>query len=235
MEIEFKNVTKNYGKRTVLHNLNFSIKENTVVGLVGPNGVGKSTLLRLLAGVLIPNSGEICCSTKDAYENWARSNTFFVVSGERGLRNKLTIRENVLYFSALKGSSSKLALKRLNKYAETMNLTELLNKTYESMSTGQKKISAILVGVSLNTAYLLMDEPSNGLDLNAKKYLATLIKSLDQTVVISSHDPELLSDVSTHYLFFNNGSIIDNIHDTLNEKEVAEMYHKYCDYEEELL
>lgn len=113
MAIIFERVKKNYGKKPVFYDLNFKIPlEPTVIGLVGPNGVGKSTMLRLLAGVLEPTEGIIKNDqTEESYVKWARLHTTFhttfVASGERGLMYRLNTLENGLYFSSLKGISVK--------------------------------------------------------------------------------------------------------------------------------
>lgn len=233
MEIELKNIKKNYGKSRVLNNINFAIKEGDILGLIGPNGVGKSTLLRLLAGVLLPNSGEICCEDTTNYESWAHENTFFIPTGERGLKNKLSIYENAIYFCSIKGFDIQETKRRLEKYSKVMNFNDLLHIRFEKMSTGQKKKATLLIGIILSKSLLLLDEPSNGLDINAQNDLINNIlmeKNEHKTVVISSHDPGILAPVVDRYVFLKDGVVFKEIKNRIEEKELVNLYHKYYGY-----
>lgn len=134
MAINFKKVKKKYGKKSVFFNLNLKIPlEPTVIGLVGPNGVGKSTMLRLLAGVLEPTEGTIRNDqTKGSYFKWACLHTSFVASGERGLMYRLNTLENGMYFSSLKGISTKRTENNIRKMAEDFNFSNELNTFFRT-------------------------------------------------------------------------------------------------------
>lgn len=234
--LKLDKVKKNYGEKEVLKNIDFCIKrEASIVGLIGPNGVGKSTLLRIIAGVLLPNGGQIIesSSKEKLYENWAHDNTIFVPSGERGLKNKLTILENSVYFASLKGVKKSESRKDILKLSKIMKFDELLNTTYEKLSTGQKKKAAILVSTALNSKYLLLDEPSNGLDINAQESLVELFLYLknkkEKTLIISSHDPGIMSKIVDHYLFIKEGSICCDTEYKFEEKELISKYHEIYD------
>ena len=160
MAIIFNKVKKNYGKKSVFYNLNFKIPlEPTVIGLVGPNGVGKSTMLRLLAGVLEPTEGLIKNDqAKESYVKWASLHSSFVASGERGLMYRLNTLENGMYFSSLKGINIKKTENNIRKMAEDFNFSSELNTYFQNLSTGLKKKAAILVGDAMETEVLLLEE-----------------------------------------------------------------------------
>ncbi|MCR1901406.1 ATP-binding cassette domain-containing protein [Ligilactobacillus apodemi] len=230
MEIKISDLEKNYGKIRVLRGINFTLKEGSVLGLIGPNGVGKSTLLRLLAGVLLPNKGSICCDSIANYESWAHRNTMFIPTGERGLKNKLNTYENAMYFGSLKGINNKKIKKQLEKYSKIMNFDDLLFIKFERLSTGQKKKAVLLVGAILCKSLLLLDEPSNGLDISSRNDLINYIrneKKSCKTTVISSHDPGILSQVVDHYIFLKEGLIFKEIEGQIDEKKFIEIYHSY--------
>lgn len=230
MAIIAKNLSKNYGKKQVLHDISFEIPEQpTIVGLIGPNGVGKSTMLRLLAGVLIPTDGEILNDkVKETYYKWACVHSTFVPSGERGLIYRLTTIENLRYFASFKGINLHKAEKVLRSLAESLDFSELLDKKFQELSTGQKKKAAILVGASLETSVLLLDEPSNGLDINAQDDLARFIVKLKdlyrKMIFVSSHDTQMLSGVVNCYLFFKNGQIVKQVNHHFSEEELIRTY-----------
>ncbi|WP_294921049.1 ABC transporter ATP-binding protein [uncultured Lactobacillus sp.] len=230
MTIVFDQVKKNYGKKPVFYNLNFKIPlEPTVIGLVGPNGVGKSTMLRLLAGVLEPTEGRIRNDqTKGSYFKWACLHTSFVASGERGLMYRLNTLENGMYFSSLKGISTKRTENNIRKMAQDFNFSNELNTFFQNLSTGLKKKAAILVGAAMGTEVLLLDELSNGLDIAAQEDLASFILDLKNKngniIFISSHDTQMLSGVVDHYLFLRDGQIEKNIEHKMDENDLISEY-----------
>ena len=230
MAIIFDKVKKNYGKKPVFYNLNFKIPlEPTVIGLVGPNGVGKSTMLRLLAGVLEPTEGLIKNDqANEPYVKWSSLHTTFVASGERGLMYRLNTLENGMYFSSLKGISIKKTEKNIRKMAQDFNFSNELNTYFQNLSTGLKKKSAILVGAAMETEVLLLDEPSNGLDIAAQEDLASFILDLKNkygnTIFISSHDTQMLSGIVDHYLFLRDGQIEKNIGHKMTENDLISEY-----------
>lgn len=237
MEIRAKNLIKKYRDKEILHNISFSISFNQggVIGLIGPNGAGKSTILRVLSGVLLPNSGSISFSSESTLGKkdgsiWIKDNVFFVPVGDRGLRSALTIFENLKYFTALRGGNLKENKKRFNHYLEIFKAEQLKNTIFENMSTGQKKKACILVAISLNPKLLLLDEPSNGLDIDAQLELMTLVKELTDihgiTTIISSHDTHLISNIADAYLFIKKGNVAEVVKQSLNEKDLIEKYHE---------
>lgn len=231
MVLKFEQLTKKYGKKLVLDKINLTINvQPTIIGLVGPNGVGKSTLLRLIAGVLEPTEGSIINDqVAEDYAKWASSHTSFIASGERGLINRLNTWENCQFSASIKGVDPKVAQKSITKLAAELNFSTNMKTIFQELSTGQKKKAAILVGAAMQTDIVLLDEPSNGLDISAQKDLADFILALKNNqhklIFVSSHDTQMLSGVVDQYLFIKDKVIKCVIDHHLEEVELLTTYH----------
>ncbi|MYV17119.1 ATP-binding cassette domain-containing protein [Furfurilactobacillus milii] len=232
MEIQLDQVRKDYGRTEVLHGVSFSLPLDTgnVFGLIGPNGAGKSTLMRLLSGITTINGGQLKIDTQgdSHYDKWAQRNSLYIPAGDRGLRNKLTPLENLRYFSAIRCVPFRDTQARMLANAKLFDAESLMNKEFDQMSTGQKKKATLLVAISFDTPMLLLDEPSNGLDMSAQVDLMKLVDSVakksQHTIILSSHDPVLMSEVTTQYIFVNEGTVIKTVDHSLSEAELRQMY-----------
>lgn len=234
MQIDIHNLNKKYAARQVLFDINLSLNLNSkVIGLVGPNGAGKSTLMRVISGVLLPNSGEILLNDDNKqieYNQWALKNTLYVPAGERGLINKLSLIDNFRYFCGLKNVNYKEGLVFFERMAQTLEMNNLINRDYDQMSTGQKKSAALLNALALKTKLILLDEPSNGLDIDAQdglKHVLNLTKNTGhQKVLVSSHDVNLLTSVCDGYVFIRGGHIIAKLDSPANHEDLIDLYHQ---------
>lgn len=214
--INIKNLEKRYGKKSILTNINLDIPIDLpiVIGIVGKNGAGKSTLLKMISGILLPNQGEIFVSNlshMDTYQHWAKKNIAYIQSGERGLKLKNTVRDNIIYYGLLKGTSEKEILTNIDKYSSLMKMEHLLGRKCESLSTGEKKKVQIMCGICSNVNILILDEPSNGLDISSVTELKNMIHYIknnqNRIVMVSSHDMGFIKDIATKYIFFNDDKI----------------------------
>lgn len=226
-------IAKFYGKTQVLFDLSFEIELNQrgVVGLIGPNGAGKSTIMRLLSGITTLSAGDLTLvNSTNTVElgPWSRSNSFYAPAGERGLRNKLTLMDNLKYFSALRRDNYEQVSQNAVHYAELLNANALLAKEFGKLSTGQKKKAEIIVAVSLNTKLLILDEPSTGLDINAQEDLMDLIDTIarmhEKKIIISSHDPNFIAKSVNQYLFVSAGRIVKTVPKQLTEEMLVAQY-----------
>lgn len=234
VKINISNLTKDYKKQRVIDNLNLRIdfEKNNILGVLGPNGSGKSTILRLLAGVLLNTDGVISLENQDDnYVKWTKQNSIYVSSGERGLMSKLNIIDNAIYFGALKGISKEKILDNLYKLSEEFNFMDLINKKFDTMSTGQRKKAQLLCALSFDMKLILLDEPSNGLDLDSQKELEAIIQSIgkkeETQIVISSHDINLLSDICNQYIYIREGKLIKSIENKKSNSQLIDMYNNY--------
>ncbi|UQS83607.1 ATP-binding cassette domain-containing protein [Bombilactobacillus thymidiniphilus] len=143
MKFTVNGLSKRYKTSHILTNVNFDFDMSVcnIIALIGPNGIGKTTLMRLMAGITIPNAGDISIdnSTNLTYEAWARVNTIFVPAGERGLRNKLTIYQNLEYFSALSNQNYQENADHLTSLAKLFNITNFVKNDFEKPQLVKRK------------------------------------------------------------------------------------------------
>ena len=236
-KIEFKNVQKKYDKKIVFEDMNLSINLNgEIISLLGPNGSGKTTLLKMIAGILFCNIGDIIYYDNDQikkienekYIRWANENVAYLSPSERYLSYKNTSRDNILYYSFLKGIPKKKVEEKMQKFCRTLDCEYLLDQRIEELSTGQKKIIKIISVFCTDLPILLLDEPTLGLDVDAKENLLDCIRLLvDNTkcnVIISSHDLDFVSRITYKHIFIFEGKIKEVIE---NKIEYSELLKKY--------
>lgn len=237
LKIIGQELAKYYGQNQILYHFNFEIDldQPGVIGLIGPNGAGKSTLMRILGGITEPNAGKLLIEHESIsntydYSAWAQKNSYYVPTGERGLRNKLSTKDNLKYFAVLRGQSITKCLRMLHYAAVDFNAEYLIDKEFDQMSTGQKKKAELMVSVALGARLLLLDEPSNGLDIDSQTNLMHLIRNIsndnNKKVVVSSHDPSLLANVVSQYIFIADGRILQTLNKSLDELELRKIYQR---------
>lgn len=219
-KICFKKVQKQYGSTTVLNDFDIQIDlDNTIISLLGPNGAGKTTLLKLLAGILFCNDGNISMTDESnskkiegkAYIKWANENIAYLSPDERYLSFKNTARDNIIYYSMLKGRPRDLVKSNIVKFSNSLDCEELLDRRIEELSTGQKKIIKLLSVFCTELPVLLLDEPTLGLDVDMKEKLIHCIlilkENTESTVLVSSHDLDFVSRVTNKHYFLFKGEL----------------------------
>ena len=218
--INVENLSFKYrgSKRDVLKYLNLSLSENHICGLLGKNGVGKSTLLYLISGLLKPETGRV---TVDGMVSSRRSpellKDIFLVPEEFFLPNT-TISEYVKITAPFYPNFSELVLKECLKefdLPETVKLNEL--------SMGQKKKAFMSVAIATGTRYLLMDEPTNGLDIPSKAQFRRVISrnmTEERTIIISTHQVHDIEAVLDHIVILSENGILLN-------KSTEDICHEY--------
>lgn len=211
--IKIEHLNKFYGKKQILKDVSFNIETNrkNTYGIVGPNGAGKTTIIKVMMGLLSFSSGKLYVDQNSDYEKWSKENMVLIPSGERGLRFKNTVYDNIMFFSAMKGIPDGVTKKLLKEYCDLLSFGEFLYRRIETLSMGQKKKAMILCGLCTNMRIIIMDEPSNGLDIDSqeemKKIVSKMTEELDKTIIISSHDLDFLSEMTNHYFFLFDGAI----------------------------
>lgn len=231
--IYFSEVTKLYKKSEVLHDITFDINldDNKVIGLIGPNGAGKSTILRLLAGVIDYQKGTISLSNKQSaikFDQWARQHATYLPAGERGMIYKATVLDNIYYLGSLNGTPKKKIEERVEKYSNMFDFDNFLDKNIESLSTGLKKKAQLLCSLCSDSKLLLLDEPSNGLDIKAQFELKKLIVEINEKekrkIIVSSHDTNLMSSLCDEVIFIYDGYIKKIIKDSISSEKIESEY-----------
>ncbi len=207
--IAFKDVCFSYRRNVpVLSNLSLQIEPGTVCGLLGRNGVGKSTMLYLTAGLLRPRSGQVLCNgyiPSDRQVNFL--NDIFIVPEEFDLP-PITLDEYVRINSVF---YPKFNLDLMQSILEIFALPGNIN--LGALSLGQKKKAFLSFALACNTSILLLDEPTNGLDITAKRMFRAAITAAmtdDKTIIISTHQVYDVENILDHVVIADNNRILLN-------------------------
>lgn len=214
MLLTVKNLTKSYGKKTILKNINFSVDEKEIVSIIGPSGSGKSTLLRCINRMVIPTSGEVLYDRKlitSANISEIRKEIGMVFQ-HFNLFENLTVLENITLAPVkLKILSETEAKKIALKMLKEINLYDKKDAYPVSLSGGEKQRVAIIRTLILEPRLILLDEPTSALDPEMTKEVIELIKKLKDkgiTLIIVSHEMEFVKEFSNRIIFIENGKLI---------------------------
>ena len=212
--IKVTKLHKSFGDVKAVRGISFEVHDGEITGLLGPNGAGKTTTLRMLYSLLPPDQGEIRIDgldpTKDAM---AIKRTLGVVPDSRGLYTRMSARENIAYYGALHGMSSKDINSRINELIETLDMTDFIERRTEGFSQGQRVKVAIARAMIHSPQTVMMDEPSNGLDVMSTRALRRYILSLKEaghSVVLSTHIMQEVAALCDRIIIIAKGKIAAN-------------------------
>lgn len=199
--IEVKKVTKIFGKNIVLSEIDLSIPQNKIFGIIGESGSGKTTLLKAMIGFVRPDSGEIIFENKEVSKNMQSiRDRFGFASQDNCFYPKLTIRENLEFFGTLYGISKELIQINIKKLLKFVELEKSENVVAENLSSGMQRRLDIACSLINNPKVLIMDEPTQDLDPVLRKEIVNLIRKINEngtTVILTSHllfEAEVLCD-----------------------------------------
>lgn len=215
--IQIKNLSFDYGKRkSVFQNLNLTLTEGNVYGLLGRNGAGKSSLLRNMAGLLFPTSGSCIVNGHDAKKRLPVFLQDLYFLPEEFHTPSVKIKEFVDVYAPF---YPKFSRKQFLEYLEEFQLSD--NEKFSELSLGQKKKALIGFALSTNTKVLLMDEPTNGLDIPSKSQFRKIIASVateERIIVISTHQVRDLESLIDPIIILDNSEVLLNA----TTEEIAE-------------
>ncbi len=223
--IEIMHVSKNISTKSVIKDLTWTIEKNTICGLVGPNGVGKSTLLRLISGVYHADEGEILIDGISVFENDHVKKRIVFVSDDPYYLNHATLESMKTFYQIFYPSFNNHMYHTLLK---TFKVSE--KEKIHTFSKGMKRQVSLILALSLSPDYLLLDEAFDGLDpvmrLMLKRILTDEILNRDFTVIISSHNLRELEDICDTICMLNDGKItvcgdIDTIKQDIHKFQVG--------------
>lgn len=210
--IEFKNITLSYGKRIILDNINFKINQGQIFGMLGPNGVGKSTIFNLITGLINPDSGHIKINQEDVtnYPIYLRTKKFKVgyVPQYGGYFNELTLHDNLKAISEIVIDNKNLRSEKINYLLSKFELENVKEIKAKFLSGGQKKKLVIALSLLSDPKVLLLDECFAALDVLTIKMLQEIIVNLQQetqiTICICDHQArDLLACVDVAMILSN--------------------------------
>ena len=224
--IEFRNVTFSYGEAPVVENLSFSIKKGETVGLIGANGAGKSTIMKLMLG-LITGSGEIKVDGLPMNkENLGeiRKKIGFVLQDSDNQMFMPTVYEDMIFGPRNYGLSKEETDRRVDAVLAQLGLQDLKHRHNHKISGGEKRMAAIATILAMEPEMILMDEPSTALDPVNRRTVINTIHRLPQTKLIASHDLDMILDTCQRVILLSHGAIVaDGDAETiLRDKELLE-------------
>ena len=203
--LEFKNISKKYGSFEALKNISFSIPENSIFGILGANGSGKSTFMKILPGLIQNWTGQIFYENKILKLNSKLlKNNFGYLIESPTFYEYLTAKQNLELFSRISFVSNN----RINTVLELVNLIERKNDKVSNYSYGMKQRLGIAQALLHDPDIIVLDEPNNGLDPNGINDMTKLIKELKsqgKTICLSTHNLKDVEEICTDFTIFKNG------------------------------
>ena len=214
--IEFKNISLAYGNRLILDNINFKINEGQIFGMLGPNGVGKSTIFNLITGLVNPRSGAVKIAGEDAtrYPIYLRTKKFKVgyVPQHGGYFNDLTLHDNLKAISEIVIDNKNYRTEKINYLISKFELDNLKDIKAKFLSGGQKKKLVIALALLSQPKVLLLDECFAALDVLTIKMLQEIIVNLQKdgniTICICDHQARDLLACVDIAMILSNGKIV---------------------------
>jgi sodium transport system ATP-binding protein len=193
--------------------LSFQAGSGEIIGLIGENGAGKSTMLRMLATMLKPSSGKVSIDGYDTIHNpgEVRRSIGILFGQQSGLYERLSARENILYFADLNGLPYVAARRKLSEISSLLDMKEFLDRPAGTFSTGMRQKTLIARSIIHNPKVLMLDEPATGLDVTSARNIHSFIswcKELNKTVIFSSHDLGVVERLSDRVLLLHKGSLM---------------------------
>lgn len=205
--IEAINLTKKFDKNIAVDNVSATIKKGNVFGLIGTNGAGKSTFLRMVSGILKPDSGSITIDGETVFENVEIKKSFFYISDEQFFFSNATPEDMKNYYKSIYKNFN---VDRYKKLMSSFDLDE--KKKIKTFSKGMKKQVSVICGISSMTDYLFCDETFDGLDpvvrQAVKSIFAEDIQDRNLTPVIASHNLRELEDICDNIGLLHRGGMI---------------------------
>ena len=209
--ITVENLKKSFGEVEAVRGVSFTAKDGCITGLLGPNGAGKTTTLRMLYTLLEPDSGSIRIDGMDPHEHTIEvKHKLGVVPDSRGLYTRLTAAENIRYFGQLHGMQAAELEARIEALTEILGMQDFIDRRTDGFSQGQRVKVAIARAVVHSPQTILLDEPTNGLDVmttRALRHYLLDLKKAGHCVVLSTHIMQEVAALCDHIIIIADGQI----------------------------
>ena len=209
--IQVQGLSKSFGKIKAVQNVSFSAPDGQITGLLGPNGAGKSTTLRMLYTLLKPESGSAQIDGFDVRESPLEvQRRIGVLADARGLYSRLTSRENVRYYGRLHGLEGEALEKQINSLMALLDMQSIADRRTEGFSTGEKLKVAIARTLVHNPRNVLLDEPTNGLDVMSTRAMRQFVLRLrdeGKCVLFTSHIMQEVAALCNQIVIISRGVV----------------------------
>lgn len=203
--ISVSRLTKKFGWKEILTNLNFSAKKGEIIGFLGPNGAGKTTSMRLILGYLKPTAGIVRVNDLDPVEDRAKVlKTVGYLPENNPLYPEMKVGEYLEFIARLKNEKS------LDKIIKDVSLAEMKNTKIEELSRGYRQRVGLAAALCGNPKILILDEPTSGLDPLEQEIIRNLIKRLsrEKTILFSTHILSEVEEIADRLIIINRGRLV---------------------------
>lgn len=210
-----QNLSKSYGDKPVVNHVNFEIPKGKVISMIGPNGAGKSTVMNMISRLIARDSGEILLDGKDIsqWKSKELSKRLAILTQSNNIQMKLTVKELVAfgrfpYSGNHLGPEDHQAIEQAIAY---MELEEFQDRFIDELSGGQRQRAYIAMVIAQDTEYILLDEPTNNLDIYHATHMMQMIRrlcdELGKTIILVLHDINYAAFYSDYICVFENGRV----------------------------
>ena len=211
--IEVINLSKKYKSREAVNNINFKINENEIIGLLGPNGCGKTTTIGMILGLLKPTSGEVLINGINIEKNKiSLLHKMNFISPYIELPKKLKVKQNLIVYGKL--YNIKNLNDQIDHLSNKLRLNELLDKVTGELSSGQKNRVSLAKALINDPEILLLDEPTASLDPETGDFVRTFLENYKKekkiSVLLASHNMDEVKRLCSSVLMMKDGSIVDS-------------------------
>ena len=211
--VEVKNLRKNYGEKEAVKSISFKINENEILGLLGPNGSGKTTTIGMMLGLLKPTSGDILIEGKKIEENKIEIlKKINFISPYIELPKKLTVKQNLIVFGKLY-KINKLD-ERIDYLTSKLRLEDILNRITGELSSGQKNRVSLAKSLINDPKVLLLDEPTASLDPEIGDFIRSFLEKYKKekkiSILLASHNMNEVTRLCKSILMMKDGKLIDS-------------------------
>tara|TARA_Y100000591_G_C21827805_1_gene697710 strand:+ start:660 stop:1394 length:735 start_codon:yes stop_codon:yes gene_type:complete len=213
MKLKVKNISKKFNSLIAVNNITFEIEKNKVMGLLGPNGCGKTTTIGMMLGLITPTSGQIFINgiVLDPKNRIELLSSMNFASPYIELPKKLTVKQNLEVYARLYGV--KEIKQRTSEMIEDLNLQKFLNKKTGELSSGQKNRVALAKSLINKPKLLFLDEPTASLDPDigdfVREYIEKYKKENELTILLASHNMKEVERLCDEIIMMKNGQIVD--------------------------
>ena len=232
--MQIKNLTKKYDDKAVVDSVSFEIPKGKVISLIGPNGAGKSTVMGMISRLIAHDSGQVNYEGTDItkWKSKELSKRLAILTQSNNIQMKLTVRELVAFgrFPYSGGRITKEDQEIIDKAISYMELEEFQDRFIDELSGGQRQRACIAMVIAQDTEYVLLDEPTNNLDIyhatNMMKIVRRLCDELGKTVVLVLHEINYAAFYSDYICAFVDGKIakFGTVEEVMTKENLSEIY-----------
>lgn len=246
--IEAQQLHKAFKTRTgtvkAVDGVDFHARDGRITGLLGPNGAGKTTTLRMLYTLMKPDSGQVRVDGIDAAADPAAVRRVLgVLPDARGIYKRLTARENIAYFGRLHGLDRDLIAERTRALSAQLDMEDILDRRTEGFSQGQRTKTAIARALVHDPRNVILDEPTNGLDVMSTRAMRDFLKTLREQgrcVIFSSHIMQEVAALCDEIVIIARGRVVaagnaDELRSRFNEASLEDAFVRAIGSEEGLM